>query len=149
MLVSWNTYSKLSKPTVHWGETADSLSNVASSDVSVTYETSTTYNNHVRINGLKADTKYYYLPEHSSNVTEAYSFTTPRMSGDHTPFTAAVVVDLGTMGGYGLTTHVGEGAANPLEKGEQNTIQSLAKTVTDWDFLWHGEQTPHCPRRQG
>ena len=138
MHVSWNTYGKLDNPTVHWGTTSDNLCNSASSSVSVTYETSSTYNNHVKITGLKPDTMYYYLPQYSSNTTTPYSFRTSRITGDHTPFLAAVVVDLGTMGGYGLTTHVGDGAANPLKKGEKNTIQSLGETLSDWDFLWHG-----------
>lgn len=139
MQISWNTYGQVMEPTVHWGTSPDKLSNTACSNVSVTYQTSTTYNNHVKINGLEPDTQYYYLPQGSTNVTKPYSFTTPRTTGDHTPFTAAVIVDMGTMGGYGLTTHVGDGAANPLKKGEHNTIQSLTKTMDNWDFVWHGE----------
>ena len=139
MHVSWNTYAQLEKPSVRWGTSPGKLTNVASSGVSVTYETSSTYNNHVKISGLKPDTLYYYLPQHSGNNAKPFTFRTSRTTGDHTPFTAAVVVDLGTMGGYGLTTHVGKGAANPLKKGETNTIQSLEKTMSDWDFLWHGK----------
>lgn len=142
MHVSWNTYSQLESPQVYWGTTANNLCNVACSNTSVTYETSSTYNNHVKISGLEPDTMYYYLPQYSSNDTQPYTFRTSRTSGDHTPFVAAVIVDMGTMGGYGLTTHVGEGAANPLDKGEQNTIQSLKKTMSDWEFLWHRIYSP-------
>ena len=138
MHVSWNTYGKLDRPTVRWGATPDNLCNIASSDTSITYQTSSTYNNHVKIHGLEPDTTYFYLPQPSNDTTKPYTFRTSRLAGDHTPFVAAVVVDLGTMGGYGLTTHVGDGAANPLEKGEKNTIQSLVETMSNWDFLWHG-----------
>lgn len=140
MQVSWNTYGQLDIPTVHWGTTPDNLSNIAVSNISATYPTSSTYNNHVKIDGLEPDHTYFYLPHHSPNGTEPYSFRTSRSQGDHSPFTAAVVVDLGTMGGYGLTTHVGDGAANPLAIGERNTIQALKDTMSGWDFLWHGKQ---------
>lgn len=139
MTVSWNTYAHVQEPSVAWGLSPNDLSHVATSNISVTYETSTTHNNHVKIEGLKPDTVYYYLPIHSSNGTEPYSFRTSRVAGSDTPFTVAVVVDLGTMGGYGLTTHVGDGAANPLKKGERNTIESLTASMSDWDFLWHGK----------
>jgi hypothetical protein len=59
MYVSWNTYAQLDKPSVRWGTEPDNLNNVASSRISVTYETSSTYNNHVKIGGLKPDTQYY------------------------------------------------------------------------------------------
>jgi hypothetical protein len=44
MTVSWNTFSQLSNPTVRYG-LDPSLSQTASSSVSVTYQTSLTYNN--------------------------------------------------------------------------------------------------------
>ena len=125
MMVSWNTFCKLDKPTVHWGKHAANLDHTSSSSISVTYQTSTTYNNHVKIDGLEPDTQYFYCPQHG-DCDNPHSFRTSRPAGDHTPFVAAVVVDMGTMGALGLTTHVGDGAANPLEPGETNTIQSLA-----------------------
>ena len=97
MHVSWNTYAQVHKPSVRWGTSPGKLNNVASSGVSVTYETSSTYSNHVKIGGLKPDTLYYYLPQHSGKKAEPFSFRTSRITGDHTPFTAAVVVDLGTV----------------------------------------------------
>ncbi|KAK3670862.1 hypothetical protein LTR78_009306 [Recurvomyces mirabilis] len=126
----------LSKPTVYYGTQQDDLRENASSNVSVTYQTSTTYNNHVQLEGLRPNTVYYYNLI-GSNTTSPYNFTTPRPAGDHTPFVAAVVVDLGTMGSDGLTTTVGKGAANPLAPGERNTIQSLQDFQHTYDFLMH------------
>lgn len=134
MMVSWNTFSKLDKPTVKWGEAANNLCNTASSGISITYPTSTTYNNHVTINGLKPDHLYYYQPEYANTT---YTFRTSRPAGDHKPFEMAVVVDLGTMGKDGLTTTTGKGAANPLKPGEINTIQSVDSAKSGFDFLWH------------
>jgi acid phosphatase type 7 len=136
MVVSWNTYSQLSRPTVRYGLSLD-LSETAWSTVSVTYPTSTTYNNHVQLKDLKPNTLYYYQPEFS-NSTTPYAFRTSRPAGDGTPYSIAVVVDLGTMGPDGLTTHVGKGAANPLRVNETNTIQSLSQFKPGYDFLWHG-----------
>jgi len=105
---------------------------------SVTYPTSLTFSNHVRLNHLSPDTKYYYQPIHANASSIIYSFKTARKKGDHTPYTAAVVVDLGLIGPQGLSTTVGVGAANPLLPGEVNTIQSLQQD-NNWDFLWHRE----------
>ncbi len=136
MHVSWNTYGQLPSPSVRYGTDPNHLDQVAYSDVSVTYQTSTTYSNHVKITGLKSDTIYYYQPAHT-NGTAPHTFKTSRPAGDATPMTVAVVVDLGTMGSDGLTTYVGVGAANPLTPGENNTIQSLAAAKSQFDFLWH------------
>jgi hypothetical protein len=136
MVVSWNTFSQLSRPTVRYGLSPHDLRETAWSTVSVTYPTSTTYNNHVQLKDLKPDTLYYYQPEFS-NSTTPYTFRTSRPAGDGTPYSIAVVVDLGTMGPDGLTTHVGKGAANPLRVNEINTIQSLSQFKSGYDFLWH------------
>jgi acid phosphatase type 7 len=138
MTVSWNTYCQLDHPTVFFGEHHDKLTRRATSDVSVTYPTSTTFNNHVKLVGLKPNTRYYYLPVHS-NVTAPYTFTTAREPGDTTPFSIAFVADLGTMGPDGLTTTTGVGASNPLLPGENNTIQSLAAFQSQYDLVWHGK----------
>jgi hypothetical protein len=58
MYVSWNTFMKLSNPTVKYGLTPNHLNESASSNVSITYPTSLTYNNHVKVTGLKPDTTY-------------------------------------------------------------------------------------------
>lgn len=136
MVVSWNTYSKLSEPTVQYGLDPKNLCSRATSNVSVTYPTSTTYNNHVQITGLRPDTLYYYQPQYSNSSTP-FTFRTSRPAGNHQPYSVAVVVDLGTMGADGLTTHVGTGAANPLKPGERNTIQALKDSQSAWDFVWH------------
>ena len=138
MVVSWNTFSQLSRPTVRYGLSPHDLRETAWSTVSVTYPTSTTYNNHVQLKDLKPDTLYYYQPEFS-NSTTPYTFRTSRPAGDDTPYSIAVVVDLGTMGPDGLTTHVGKGATNPLRVNEINTIQSLSQFKSGYDFLWHGQ----------
>jgi 3',5'-cyclic AMP phosphodiesterase CpdA len=141
MVVSWNTFSAVSNPTVKWGLSATNLNNTASSNVSVTYATSLTYNNHVLISGLKANTTYFYLPTVlvNYNSTAPFNFTTSRAAGDSTPYSMAVVVDLGTMGKQGLTTTAGTGVAttNLLAVNETNTIQSLASHLSGFDFLWH------------
>src|SRR5579871_6798615 len=56
MMVSWNTYNHIEKPTVKWVFRSDYLIYEASSTVSVTYNTSLTYYNHVKITGLQPDT---------------------------------------------------------------------------------------------
>jgi hypothetical protein len=141
MMVSWNTFHKLGKPTVHFGLSASNLNETASSKISVTYPTSLTYNNHVLLTGLSPNTTYFYLPAHlaDSHSSVPYNFTTSRVAGDMTPFSIAVVVDLGTMGTRGLTTSAGTGVKpqNILKPGETNTIESLTKYRNDFDFIWH------------
>jgi hypothetical protein len=112
------------------------LNQVATSKVSTTYHTSTTYNNHVALHDLQPDTIYYFQPEFSNSSTP-YSFKTSREKGDQTPYSIAVAVDMGLMGPRGLTTHVGNGASNPLKPGDNNTVQSLQAQGADTDFLWH------------
>jgi hypothetical protein len=143
MQISWNTFSRLpSPPTVRYGFKQDLLPFVSSPEnaESVTYPTSLTFSNHVRLEHLHPNTKYFYQPIHA-NASSIYSFTTAREKGDHTPYSAAVVVDLGLIGPQGLSTTVGVGAANPLLPGEVNTMQSLQKD-NSWDFLWHREFQP-------
>lgn len=138
MQITWNTFAKLpSAPTVRYGFSPHSLRFTSSkfNAESVTYPTSLTYSNHVRLTNLLPNTKYYYQPIHADQ-DQIFSFRTARVKGDHTPFTTAVVVDLGLIGPQGLSTTVGVGAANPLKPGEVNTIQSLGQDGS-WEFLWH------------
>ncbi|OAQ71361.1 metallophosphoesterase [Pochonia chlamydosporia 170] len=141
MTVSWNTFEHVKAPSVKWGLSKNKLVHTASSNVSVTYPTSTTYNSHVLISGLKSDTTYYYLPSPlpQGDGVKPYSFTTARSAGDTDAFSVAVVVDLGTMGRLGLTTSAGKGVSksNILKPGEKNTIDSLATTRPTYDFIWH------------
>ncbi|RDW92302.1 purple acid phosphatase-2 [Coleophoma crateriformis] len=142
MVVSWNTFQHLNHPTVKFGLSPGNLSQTVSSNISVTYPTSLTYNNHVKITGLKPDTTYYYAPVgllKDNTTTLPYSFRTSRPVGDSTPYSIAVVVDLGTMGAQGLTTTAGKGIStnNILKKGENNTIDSLTAALDSYEFLWH------------
>jgi hypothetical protein len=151
MYVSWNTFTKLSNPTVSYGLSPCSLKESASSNVSITYPTSLTYNNHVKITGLKPDTTYYYAPIgliEDNSTSLPYTFRTARPAGDGTPYSIAVVVDMGTMGPQGLTTTAGKGVAstNILAPNETNTIQSLAAGKDSYEFLWHRKST-HIFRR--
>ncbi|KAG9563418.1 Metallo-dependent phosphatase, partial [Aureobasidium melanogenum] len=139
--ISWNTYDELSNPTVHYGLNVNQLDQIATGNVSVTYNTSLTYNNHVQISGLLPNMQYYYLPEHllPDAVPEPFTFTTSRPLGDNTPLHVAVVIDMGAMGDEGLTTYAGTGVASQeiLLPGEQNTIQSLASQTSTFDFVAH------------
>ncbi|OAA61350.1 metallo-phosphoesterase [Cordyceps fumosorosea ARSEF 2679] len=142
MRVSWNTFRQLKKPTVHYGTEPDKLHHRASSHESVTYDTSLTYNNHVTIDGLEPDTQYYYLPGHllrDNATTPPYTFRTSRPAGDMTPYSAAVIIDMGTMGPRGLTTSAGQTVSpnNILKPGEQNTVQSLENALDTYDLLLH------------
>ncbi len=154
MYVSWNTFKKLRKPTVIYGLSPRSMNKHATSDVSVTYPTSLTYNNHVKITGLKPDTTYYYVPIgvhedgtpfEDETTSPPYTFRTSRPAGDGTPYSVAVVIDLGTMGTLGLTTSAGNGVAstNILGPKDNNTIQSLAAVKDSYDFLWHRKAALH------
>lgn len=142
MVVSWNTFDHLDNPTVNYGLTPGGMIETASSDVSVTYPTSLTYNNHVWIDGLLPDTLYYYQPQHlldNETVYGPYTFKTARPAGDHTPYSIAFVCDLGTMGSEGLSDIPNKktDANEVLKPGEQNTIESLVAMIDTYDFLVH------------
>lgn len=55
------------------------------------------------------------------------------------PYSVAVVVDMGTIGPQGLTTSAGKGVAstNVLGPKDNNTVQSLAAVVGQYEFLWY------------
>ena len=65
------------------------------------------------------------------------SFTTARCAGDFTPYSAAVVVDLGAMGQYGLSKNMPSDIDNPIPSGDLNTIQRLAAQMDDYEFIAH------------
>lgn len=141
MTVSWNTFNQIATPKVNYGFEPHFLPYCAESDVSVTYNTSLTYNNHVTLTSLKPDTVYYYLPEpllKDNTTTAPYSFRTSRVPGDGTPYSIAVAIDMGTMGPDGLSTTAGKGVSptNVLGPNDNNTIQSLEAVVDSYDFLW-------------
>ena len=54
-----------------------------------------------------------------------------------TPYTTAVVVDLGTMGQYGLSQHMPADIGNSLPAQGLNTIQRLVAQADDYDFVIH------------
>ena len=134
-MASWNTFSHTEKSTVLYGLSPHEMTAIAISKVSVTYETSLTYNNHVKIMGLKPDTTYYYLPttliKSNDSTPGPFTFKTSKPTGDVTPHSIAVVVDMGTMGPEGLYTSAGKGVSpnNILEPGVINTVQSLTSAV--------------------
>ncbi|KAF8553524.1 Metallo-dependent phosphatase [Imleria badia] len=129
MTVSWSTYAQLDTPQVWYGESPTALTNVVTGS-STTYPTSRVYDNHVKLTGLKPNTKYWYPTD---------TFTTAREAGDEAAFTVAVVIDLGLMGADGLSTKVGPygGAANPLGQNDLNTIQSLIENKDTYEFIAH------------
>lgn len=133
MMVSWNIYSQLAKPTVRYGRKPNHLDQ---EEVSVTYETSLTYNNDVPLLDLEPGTVYYYLLQHS-NATKPYSSMSSRRRGDQTPYPVAVAIDMGVMGPESLTTHVGKWADHPLRPGDNDTMQSLQTQGANTDVLWH------------
>jgi acid phosphatase type 7 len=135
MGVSWNTNASLSNPTVYFG-TGSTLDQSASSSISVTYPSSSTWSNHVVITGLTPNTRYHYEP---SCGHRGFSFTTAREVGDGHSFKFAMVGDMGTFGPDGLSTTVGTGAKNPLKPGDTTTVDALHNAKTGFDFLWHGE----------
>lgn len=132
--VSWNTYEQIENPVVKYGTSPNSLTQTASSDISQTYRTSTTWSNHVKLSGLSPSTTYYYSVS-NSDASQVYSFTTPPEKYDQEGFTFAMVVDLGTMGPLGLSdvTDSGSGALLP---GERNTIQALKDNIEEFKFVW-------------
>jgi hypothetical protein len=141
MMVSWNTYHKVDTPTVQWGLSKDNLTYNATSMDSVTYPTSTTYNNHVLITGLKPGTTYWYMPTPVAPGSGGtpFNFTTARRAGDMTPYKMAVAIDLGTMGRRGLSSigYKGETSTNILQPGDMNSIQSMERRLDEIDFLAH------------
>jgi hypothetical protein len=140
MRVSWSTFDQQNEPTVYYGTSPSHLNHKATSSVSVTYNTSSVWANHVTISGLTPDTVYYYLPSHllQDNTTHApYQFRTSRTPGDQTPYAIAVMIDMGTMGPKGLTTSAGQTVSpnNILKPGENNTMQSMEAVSGDIDFM--------------
>lgn len=150
MVVSWNTFTKIASPKVHYGLSPHLLPYLAESTVSVTYNTSLTYNNHVTLTNLTPDTLYYYLPEpllKDNTTTAPYSFRTSRPPGDGTPYSVAVSIDMGTMGPDGLSTTAGTGVSpnNVLGPNDNNTVQSLTAAIDSYDLLWQRNSPPGPP----
>ncbi|BGP42811.1 hypothetical protein JCM10450v2_006926 [Rhodotorula kratochvilovae] len=144
MTVSWSSFTKQQAPTVWYGTSPDKLDQVVSSDLSSTYPTSRTYNNHVKLTGLKPGTQYYYKVSGTNGYEASYlptfKFRTARAPGDESPLTIATFGDLGLMGEDGLSTATGPlgGSAHAtLEPGETNTIQSMLALKDTYEFMVH------------
>ncbi|KAF8307934.1 Metallo-dependent phosphatase [Clavulina sp. PMI_390] len=139
MTVGWNTFEQLSNPKVYYGLSPNKLSLYASSHSSITYPTSRTWSNTVKITGLLPSTTYYYKID-STNSTVS-SFKTARVRGDQTPFTAALVVDMGVFGPDGLSTratsYTNQTITYPLKPGEHTTIQRLVAMKDQYEFVLH------------
>lgn len=88
---------------------------------------------------MEPNTQYWYYPvgpKEGLTVTEPYSFTTGRSAGDKTPYTMAVIVDMGTFGPLGLSTGGGP-YSDPLAQGEQTTISAMAEMLDTYEFIAH------------
>ncbi|KAF8320020.1 Metallo-dependent phosphatase [Clavulina sp. PMI_390] len=144
MAIGWNTFAPLTKPTVHYGFAPNKLWFSASSHSSVTYPTSRTWANSVLIEGLLPATTYYYKIESTNSSID--SFKTGRVAGDHTPFAAALVIDMGNFGEYGLT--VNETKAKRAAEGtpvdayippelKHTTIERLVDIASEYEFVLH------------
>lgn len=134
MMVSWNTAAKLRFPTVRFGR-GGWLDRIAFSEVSVTYPTSSTYNNHVFIGGLEPDTEYSFAV-HCADESDVHKFKTSLPAGNRRPYSFAFFGDLGTMGPLGLADY---GQKDALTPGEITTMQSLAQFKDQFEFMWHGQ----------
>ncbi|GAA5995632.1 purple acid phosphatase family protein [Rhodotorula paludigena] len=144
MTISWSSFTKWDEPTVWYGERPDKLNQVKSSDLCSTYPTSRTYNCHVKLHGLKPNTKYYYKVSGTNGYEAAYlptyTFTTAREAGDESPYTIATFGDLGLMGEDGLSDATGPFGGSEhavLDSNETNTIQSLLALADTYDFMYH------------
>ncbi|KAG0658499.1 hypothetical protein C6P46_005742 [Rhodotorula mucilaginosa] len=144
MTVSWNTFSLIDQPMVWYGLNPGKLDMYASSNDSRTYNTSRTWNNHVKITGLEPGTEYYYRVSGTNGANAAYlptyKFKTARLAGDDKPLTIATFGDLGLMGRDGLSTRTGPiGGDNytALGASETNTIRSLLQMKDTYEFLYH------------
>lgn len=136
MAVSWNTFDKIENPTVYYGNSPNSLNYTAHGE-SITYPTSTTYSNHVKLSGLEPGSVYYYKVSNAVDGMPIYNFTTAPKVGDKAPFEVAVAIDLGTMGPLGLSETTGEGDGGVLLPGERNTIDALKDNLGKFKFVWH------------
>ncbi|KAI5864185.1 Metallo-dependent phosphatase [Durotheca rogersii] len=139
MTLGWNTFQKLSRPCVKYGTSSDKLDKEACSTSSVTYPTSRTHANVVTLTGLAPATTYFYKIESTNSTVE--HFFSPRTSGDKTPFTMNVVIDLGVYGADGFTIKQDERKRDTIPQIDPSlnhtTINQLAKTVDDYEFIVH------------
>lgn len=126
--VSWNTPSNVEFPTVYYGESPYALNSSATGS-STTFDTATTWDNHVTLTGLTPDTKYYYwvssLGDKKQPLENEFYFNTARSPGDHTPYSVAFIGDLGIVTG------------NVFDKQIPETFNALLGARNQYEFLWH------------
>ncbi|KAJ5272798.1 hypothetical protein N7478_007923 [Penicillium angulare] len=139
MTISWNTKAKLEFPAVRYGRDRW-LDQMVFSEVSVTYPTSTTYSNHVFIDGLEPDTEYSFSVL-CADENDHHQFKTSIAPGNPRPYTFAFIGDLGTMGPLGLADY---GQEDALSLGEITTMQSLSQFKDQFEFVWHGNHEANC-----
>lgn len=120
-------------PIVTYGTYLNALTNVASSSISQTYESSTTWSNHGKLSGLSPSTTYYYKAS-NSNSSEVYSFTTGPDGNNPSPFSFAVVIYMDAMRPLDLSNNSGYGNLLP---GERNSVYALKANRDRYDFIWH------------
>jgi hypothetical protein len=160
MAVGWNTFQQITTPTVYYGFTPNTLYFKAASHSSITYPTSRTWANTVLIENLSPATTYcqYFLATLTSQTQEINafstlvfhfadykigstnssidSFTTGRVAGDHTPFNAALVIDMGVFGTYGLTIDEMKRDNIPIAPElKHTTIDRLVQIANQYDFV--------------
>lgn len=139
--IGWNTYQKLNQSCVKFGLSPDDLSQERCTSISVTYDTSRTYSNAVTLTGLSPATTYYYQIVSSNSSIEPGQFFSPRTAGDNTPFTMAVVIDLGVYGedGYNIKMDMTKKDIIPSVYPSMNhtTIGRLIDTIDDYELVVH------------
>ncbi|RSL58243.1 hypothetical protein CEP54_007857 [Fusarium duplospermum] len=137
--IGWNTYSKQTKPCVKYGTSKELLNQEACSDSSITYPTSRTWTNAVKLTDLKPATTYYYkITSTNSSVDEFFS---PRTAGDKTPFSINAIIDLGVYGEDGFTINMDQSKRDVIPNIQPSlnhtTIGRLASTADDYEFIIH------------
>lgn len=69
------------------------------------------------------------------------SFKTALPAGNMTPYSSAVVIDMGVFGPDGLSernmTYTGKAVTNSLSPGEHTTIARLVADQANYDFVVH------------
>lgn len=124
---------------MQYGTSSDALNLQACSTTSVTYPTSRTWSNAVILSGLSPATTYYYKIVSTNSSIE--HFFSPRTSGDTTPFTLSVVIDLGVYGadGYTISMDATKRDTIPTVQPALNhtTIGRLATNINNYEFVVH------------
>ncbi|KAE9281789.1 hypothetical protein PF008_g27795 [Phytophthora fragariae] len=102
MAISWTTFVLEKDPTVWIGTSEANVAKAKGAKIETkSYykdEDYELYSYHAVVNGLKANTKYFYKVGSASTTkfqTSVSSFTTARAAGDESPFTVAVYGDMG------------------------------------------------------